>query len=422
MIARSFNRITAYFIFFFLFISFNSKGQPGSSKDLENILRNNLPAYKKLFDNKFKYRLQIIYIQIDRDKNNVPHFTQYDFNNNSNLFYCCASTVKLPSSIFALEKVRQLNINGLTKDSPMLSDSAFYCQNKVFKDTTNSNCLPSIAHYIRKMLLVSDNYSFGKVYEFLTCDYLHEKFSASGFPNIRIVNKLDGACPGDTSKIAPPIYFLNDLNDTIYKQSLLMRSTFNKPVPVADTKVGVAYVNENGKKATGSRDFKNHNYISMQDQVDILKTLVFNSYINSTWKIDSVDRSFLLKEMGMYPRESIFPQYDPKEYYDSYKKYLLYGSMTAHINVDSLRIFNIVGRAYGFLTDCAYVVDLFHKVEFIIAATVYVNEKGVVGSGNYQYNNLGLPFMRDLGKFLYQNELKRQKEYLPNLSEFNFYH
>jgi len=404
-----------------LFFSFYKLSAQVTSADFENFLKTNLPRYKFLLENKQKYRLQIVYVRIDRDENNVPHFIQYDFNNDPNLFYYCASTVKLPASMLALEKIKALNVTGLNRQSPMLTDSAFYCQHRVIKDTSSENGMPSIEQYIKKMLLVSDNYAFSRVYEFLTCDYLQAQLSEKGFPTIRMVNKLDAACPGDTSKIAPPIYFLNKKGDTIYKQPLIREVRFNSPTPIPNARVGHDHHNNADKKVPGPKDFSRHNYISLQNQIDILKALIFMPYNGSAWKIDNSDRLFLIKQMGMYPRESNWPRYNPIQYYDSYKKYLMYGAMVPKITNDSIRIFNIVGQAYGFLTDCAYITDSKNKVEFMLAATIYVNESEDVGSGNYQTNKTGLPFFRDLGKTIYQSELKREKQFPPDLSEFNLY-
>jgi len=398
-----------------------SQPQTGHFQDF---LKKQLPQYNHLFDNKLKYRLQIIYIRIDRDSANVPHFTQFSFNNNPELFFYCASTVKLPASMLALEKIETLNklgYSGLTRQSTMITDSVFYCEHRIARDTSSENGLPSIENYIKKMLLVSDNVAFSRTYEFLTCDYIHTRLAEKGYPSMRLVNKLDAGCMGDTSKIAPPVYFLDSKNDTIYRQTFIQKSTMDLPSPIPDAKVGTAHHDNWDRKVPGPKDFSRHNYIPLQNLSDILKSLVFMPYINSPWKLNPDDRLFLLKQMGMMPRESAWPRYSFPTYYDSYKKYLLYGSMVPKIRSDSVRSFNIVGQAYGFLTDCAYIVDVKNKVEFLLAATIYVNESEDVGSGNYQTHKTGLPFLRDLGYCLYRTELLRKKAILPDLSEFNFY-
>src|ERR1035438_2478540 len=122
-------------LFLSLFLSyFTLSGQPETGHFPE-FLKKQLPRYSQLFENKLKYRLQIIYIRIDRDKDNVPHFTQFSFNNNPELFFYCASTVKLPASMLALEKIEKLNIPGLNRKNTMITDSVFYCEHHFARDT-----------------------------------------------------------------------------------------------------------------------------------------------------------------------------------------------------------------------------------------------------------------------------------------------
>ena len=51
---------------------------------------------KKIITNPQEYRCQIIYTQIDRDKNNEPSFKNYHFNVNPDFYFNPASMVKMP--------------------------------------------------------------------------------------------------------------------------------------------------------------------------------------------------------------------------------------------------------------------------------------------------------------------------------------
>ena len=99
----------------------------------------------------------------------------------------------------------------------------------------------------------------------------------------------------------------------------------------------------------------------------------------------------------------------------------MYGNAAFTIKGDSVRVFNIVGRAYGFLIDCAYIVDFKNKTEFLVTASVYVSEHGMIGDGRYEYELLGLPFLNDLSKTIYNYELNRPKKHKPDLKEFNLF-
>jgi hypothetical protein len=319
----------------------------------------------------------------------------------------------------ALIKLEEIDIKGLDRSTAMITDSAFFCQKKVRSDTTSPGGYPTIENYIKKMFLVSDNYSFARVYEFVGYDYAHKKLNAFGYKNIRLFNRLDGQCPGDTAKITPPIYFLSEKKDTLYKQPLTF-FTGELIHPIKSSKVGLAHVNNAGKRVYQPKDFSTHNYMHISDLHSIMKKIVFNNLLSKKEKLPISDenRMFMLKELGMYPKESDHPKYDKKIFYDSFKKYFIYASAIATIDQDSLRIFNIVGKAYGFLIDCAYIVDFKNKTEFLLTASIFVNEKNVIGSGRYEYDQLGLPFLRDLSLGIYNYERKRLKENVPDLEEF----
>lgn len=399
--------------------SFSSISQ--TKLNFDSLIKNALPQYASILNNPKKYKVQIIYTQINRDKENNPTFKTFRFHPNNTYFYP-ASTVKLPVTLVALTKLNSIKEQGVAIENPMLTDSVFFCQKKVFSDTTSPSGYPSLSAYIKKMWLVSDNWSCARVYEFIGCDYLHKQLVDNGFKNVRINNRLDGSCPGDTAKITPPVCFLNSNKDTIYKQGLMF-ANYNKPHPIEKSLAGKTHRDANGKKRQGPKDFSKHNYFALNDLHEMMRKLVFNPYLKpeEQWPMDNNDRLFVLKQTGMYPKESTYPKYDKKEYYDSYKKYFMYGSAVATITSDSVRVLNIVGRAYGFLIDCAYIVDFKNHLEFMLTASVFVNERRDIGSGKYEYEALGLPFLRDMSLTIYNYEKKRVKTNQPDLKEFNFF-
>ncbi len=130
------------------------------------------------------------------------------------------------------------------------------------------------------------------------------------------------------------------------------------------------------------------------------------------------DYAFLYHNMSGYPSDSGIAEYsDAEEYPDGHVKFFLYGGDTPEIPAN-IRIFNKVGSAYGFLTDAAYVVDFERGVEFLLAATVYTNANGTFNDDEYEYDDIGLPFLRELGLAIYEVELARERQNRPDLSRF----
>jgi len=159
---------------------------------LKNLLGSHPELFSHILNHPTHNEVQILYTQIDRDENNVPHFKSYSYRLNANHYFYPASTVKLPTAIFALEKLNELNIKKLDRKSTMITDSAFSGQTKVTTDTSSKSGLPSIDNYIRKILLVSDNDAYNRLYEFVgraainqklkirTCSYTHHRAAGRG--------------------------------------------------------------------------------------------------------------------------------------------------------------------------------------------------------------------------------------------------
>jgi hypothetical protein len=359
---------------------------------------------KNVSANKAKYKLQIIYTQINRDSSGKPSFKNYTYNVDSNTYFYCASLVKLPCSILALEKLNELQID---KNTIMFTDSAHSCQHSVKIDTTNINGYPSIAQYIKRMLLVSDNTAYGRVYEFLGVDYLHNRLFNLGYKNMRIVHRFDGGCKGLEHTTTNPVSFYNDDLKLVFQQKQqTSKKSYTNPIGIV--KIGKAYIDTKNKKIQKPKDFTEMNYISLQNIHSVLQRLVFNEYLSKTYRynLSTSDQEFLLKYLTMYPRESKYPTYS-NTYFDSYKKYFMYGDSKKQITNEDITITNIVGQSYGFMIDCAYIYNKKETIEFMLSAVIYANEDGIINDGKYEYNTIALPFLAELGRQMYDFELKR---------------
>jgi hypothetical protein len=183
-------------------------------------------------------------------------------------------------------------------------------------------------------------------------------------------------------------------------------------------KIGNAYMNRNDSLVNEPFDFTIHNNISLENLRKILQSVLFPASVPKKQRFDLTgnDYEFLYRYLSQYPSETSFPKYDDSVYYDSYVKFFFRDS--THRMPSNVRVFNKVGWAYGFLTDVSYVLDFDRNVEYMLAATLYVNKDGILNDNKYEYTTIGWPFLYQLGQRIYQYELQRERAYKPDLSNF----
>ena len=155
-------------LFFITIILGFSCGNPNNnSKLLSNIFQSMYKDFPKIIENPEEFRVQIIYTQIDRNNEQIPIFTSHKFNVVPEKYFYPASTVKFPAAVLALDKINHLESFGLTKDSKLTIGSDRDWMESVYNDTSSETGNASIAHYIKKIFVVSDDNAFNRIYEFL---------------------------------------------------------------------------------------------------------------------------------------------------------------------------------------------------------------------------------------------------------------
>jgi hypothetical protein len=386
---------------------------------LKKILKAHPEKFGNIRKNIKKNKVQIIYTQINRDNKNNPILKSFTYNTQKKEYFYPASSVKLPLCLLALEKINNLNIKGLDKNTPFFSYARRPPQTERLIDTTSPTGLPTIAHDIKKILLVSDNESSNRLFEFLGQAYINEKLKEKGFKNSLILHRL--AAPTfneENNRYSNPFQFKKIDTDTIiYEEKEKFNPLTFKQI-AKNTKIGKGYINKQGKLIHEPLNFERRNFMALQDIHQCLKAVIFPETLpkKARFNLTKEDYDFLRTYMGMLPKESKFPQYDLN---DSYAKYFL-GSVTKNKKIpEDMRIFNKVGMAFGYLIDNAYVVDYKNKIEFMLSAVIYVNENEILNDDNkYEYESVGFPFFENLFETIYDYEKKRIKKFEPNLKDF----
>jgi hypothetical protein len=351
----------------------------GNPNPLERLLKNNSKALNPVISDPEHYEVQIIYTQIDRDINNFPTFQSFHFRVDSEEYFYPASTIKMPVALLAVERMNryreELGKNELSLHSRIEFDSARLPQTAVRIDESSRSGYPSIAHYIKKIFLVSDNDAFNRLYEFLGRDAINQALIAKGYKRTRVFHRLSAPdFDYEINRFANPFrLFVN--GEVVFERSEL-ESTKNFLIPLNGMRKGKGYVNRSGETIRRPFDFSRKNVFALQDFEAMLRAVIFPEAVplSKRFRLSDSDYQSVHRWMSSFPRESVYPRYDETEFYDGYSKFLILGDSRDRAP-DSIRIFNKTGMAYGYLTDCAYVVDFDEGVEFILAATVNVNSK-----------------------------------------------
>jgi hypothetical protein len=362
-----------------------------------------------------RYRFQLIYTKIDRDKKNVPHFEHYTYRLNKDEYFNPASMVKMPLAFLALEKLNRLKIKDVNKFTPMFIDSAMPPQTKVVSDSSAANGLPSIVHYIKKVFIVSDNDAYNRLYEFLGQQYINERLWKMGYKDIRITRRFV-RMDEEQNRHTNPIRFVKDDKSVYYQPPVYSKIQFDFSKKIL---IGNAHYNRDEQLINSPMDFTTHNNAPLKDLQQLMQSVLFPSSVPKKQRFDLTkeDYKLLYRYMSQLPFESAHPKYDTTEFFDSYTKFFMFKADSAKIP-SYIRVFNKTGWSYGFLTDVAYIVDFKNNVEFMLSGVIYVNRDGILNDDKYEYKQTGYPFFKEVGNIIYEYELNRLRKYKPDLKEF----
>ncbi|MBU2998035.1 class A beta-lactamase-related serine hydrolase [Cellulophaga baltica] len=374
-------KVILFLLMALLFTSCEEKVR--STAPIQQALASPNTAVKNVFDSLSKYEVQIKFTRINR-KNDSIFFKDYTFQDKPENYFYPASTVKLPISLLALEKLNRID------DFDM--NTVFYIENDSIETT--------VAKEITKIFAVSDNEAYNRLFEFLGQNEINIKLHKKGIENVRIAHRLS-ILDADNVTTNPLVIYLNDstlrLSEKIINKSIT-------PLEIENTKKGKGFYDEDDVLINEAFDFNLKNYYAVDAQHEVLKRIIFPEKFKKEeqFNLNETQREFVLNAMSSLPKKA---GYTSDEYYDSYVKFFLFGDSKEDIP-KHIKIYNKVGYAYGTLTDCAYIKDTKNNIEFLLTATILVNKNGIFNDNTYEYDSIGIPFLAALGRELYHQELE----------------
>lgn len=347
---------------------------------LEVALSSENSKIKQVMDSIAKYEVQVLYTEV-LEKEEQVIFKDYSFQvNDSNYFYP-ASSVKFPVAVLALEKLgRNQKID----------------RNTLFS-VGNDSLKTSFAEEIKKIFAVSDNKAFTRLFEYLGQDYITNSLQERGIIS-RISHRFSS--PNPYSLTTEPLHFYK--NDSLIFSSKISINDSLKPLNLNKISKGVGYI-YGDNLVNEPKDFGLKNQISITSLHNLMKQIIYPESFpkEKRFNISKEDRTFLLNMMKILPKEA---NYTTDEYYDSYGKFFVFGDSKKNIP-NHIKIYNKVGYAYGYLTDCSYIVDEKANKKYFITATIHVNHNQIFNDGVYEYDEVGIPFLAELGRQLIDYQL-----------------
>ena len=407
-------RFSLFISIVFLVASTQIHGQSKNDPLLKDILSNIQDSTtKSALNNPDQYRIQIIYTQINRDKKGKPTFSNYQLNVDPEFYFNPASMVKMPLAFLSLEKLNGLKKAGVDKYSRMEFDSSYQRQVAMKNDSSAENNTASIAHFIKRAFLISENDPYNRMYQFIGQEQINKKLIEKGYTSTRITRQFMGYTE-EQNRHTHGIQFLDTSGNVTYVQAPKYNTdSFQFPSPIL---IGNAHINREDQLVKAPFDFTKHNNLSLEDMRKMIQSVVFPTSVEkkSRFNLTEEDRLFLLQYMSQYPSETNYPKYDSELFYDSYVKFFFGDS--SHKIPSHIRVFNKVGWAYGFMTDVSYVLDTKNDIDYMLSATIYVNSDGVVNDSKYDEETVGFPFFDKIGRAIYAYELSRSHQHKPTLS------
>jgi len=374
----------------------------------DNFLRELLGRHPEWFDSVLRqpgrWPVQLLYTRIDHGAGSTPKLTRFYFRVDPGNYFYPASTVKLPLAALALQRLREIGMTGVDANSSLITEAVPPFLSGCSNDPTAPDGRPTIGHYVKKILVASDNEAFNRLYEFLGQEYIHQEFRRMGYDSAQILHRLGHLLPEAANRSANPVLLYDAAGRKLFTEPLRHSKM---PYAVRNDWRGTGYY-RNGALVREPFDFSRKNRLALEELHSMLEGLVYPQSVapEKRFRISEEDRRFLLFWMSRYPKESGIAGYE--QLADTYVKFLFYGAEDPV--QPSIRIFNKVGDAYGFLVDAAYIADREHGVEFFLSAVISCNSDGIYNDDRYDYEKVGYPFLKHLGQALYQYERNRSRQ------------
>ena len=368
---------------------------------LRGLMESLLPAHSDLLADPEGHRLQIL-LRVPRRDGDGWRFDTHGYRVDAEYFYP-ASTVKTAAAVAALEQLAELRTQGVRvdADTAMRIAPQFEQTDPQSEDPSNvEGGLITVGHEVRKLFLVSDNEAYNRLFELVGRDGVNASMHRLGLDSTHIVHRLSERRSPDENRQFPEFTFVDAEGKEVHVVEDRVEELADTNVAPgegdADRDVGRAFL-EAGERIERSFDFRVKNRFGLDDlqalNVMLLRpelAPLLDQWTGELPRLDPEQLDAVRRAMSELPRESSNPIYDIEESPDHWVKFLLPG-LRRVVPGESLRIYNKIGRAYGFSIENAYVVDERTLTDgvperaFFLDVVVYTNANQTLNDDTYEY-------------------------------------
>lgn len=372
--------------------------------DIASIVDSLRGKWASVLDHPERYRLQAALSVLSEHRRGHVTMERTGYRADAEYFYP-ASTIKLGAAVAALELLEQLRTASgfpVGPNSPItLWPRTTAGRIERVDPSNNEGGLITVAHEVRKTLLISDNEAFNRLYDLVGHRELNEALWRRGLRSTCVNHRLAmPEMPLDEHRKTPQVSI--ETGDRRQHEFTIPERASDLMVDnsgVPGLKVGVSHV-LGGKRFEGPMHFLRRNRMALVDLQNLLVLIVRPDAAQSLGlpplKLDEASRHLLADAMTQYPRLSANPRVSEKDYPDEWGKLFLKG-LTRVVPKDELTITNKFGQAYGFMIENAY-VEAKDRVPFFLSTVMYTNASEIVGGDRYEYDSIAKPFFDDLAE------------------------
>lgn len=364
-------------------------------RDLEVLLRAE-SACAAVLERAHEHRLQILLGEPVVHADGRITLRRSRFGDPAQYFYP-ASAIKLCGAVAALLALNEHNRahgTSLGLDSTLVIEPRFAGDRRIAEDPSNvAGGVLTVRHALRKLFLVSDNAAYNHCVDLVGQDRLNQAMWDAGLRSVRLWHRLSESRTPAENAVTRAVR----IGDVEFPARDAAAALSNDAFRELD--LGDAYLS-GGKRIDGPMSFAEKNAIALDDLQDLLVEVVrpeIDTGKRGFPGLTTSQRAFLVHALGEFPSESANPKFDPAKVADHHCKFVLRGASEV-VPRPHLRVYDKVGRAYGFSIENAWVEDTRTGRGFFLAIALYTNPDGVLNDDRYAYDEIADPFLDAVGR------------------------